>query len=270
MSEKPATLTRATLSRETPSRETPCRAVPTLNLRTVLTLVCALLLVASPASVRAQGGSAAPLGGDSPQDVFDKAMAAGEDEDLGTMVGLIAPEDRAMLSMTMIMMMGMVMAFSQMGAGMAEGMAEGMGGEMSEEEQAAMEAEREEAMAQVKQFEADFEETLKRYGVEEVMESESDDPVELMADVDQVGLIRDLMKLMDDLPGEEGPEDGESPVDLPEGDLTDLEIQGDTATGIIGGEPVEFVRIDGRWYLSLGLKEQMQQQMGGAMEGMEP
>ena len=175
-----------------------------------------------------------------------------------------------MLSMTMIMMMGMVMAFSQMGAGMAEGMAEGMGGEMSEEEQAAMEAEREEAMAQVKQFEADFEETLKRYGVEEVMESESDDPVELMADVDQVGLIRDLMKLMDDLPGEEGPEDGESPVDLPEGDLTDLEIQGDTATGIIGGEPVEFVRIDGRWYLSLGLKEQMQQQMGGAMEGMEP
>jgi len=234
-------------------------------------MVCALLLVALPATVRAQPGSAAPLGGDSPQDVIDQVRAAGEDEDLGTMVGLIAPDDRAMLSMTMIMMMGMVMAFSQMGAGMAEGMAEGMGAEMSDEDRAAMEAEREEAMAQVKQFEADFEATLKRYGLEEVMESESDDPAVLMADVDQVGLIRDLMKLMDDLPGEEGGgEDGESPVEIPEGDLTDLEINGDTATGTIGGEAMEFVRVDGRWFVALGLKEEMQQQMGGMEMDAEP
>lgn len=244
--------------------------------RSAVALLCAVLLVSIPVTAQAQAAQAAQpakatvtLGAESPEALIERVRSAGESDDLGAVAALIAPEDRAMLSMTMILMLGMVMAFSQMGGamaeGMVEGMAEGLGAEVDEEQRAAMTAEQAEAMAGVKKLESDFEETLKRYGVQDILESESDDPMELMADVDQVGLIRDLMALMEDLPGGDATaEDAPNPVDLPTGELSDLVIDGDTATASIAGEPVDFVRADGRWFLSLGLQEQM----GGGEEGM--
>ena len=43
-----------------------------------------------------------------------------------------------------------------------------------------------------------------------------------------------------------------SPVDQftdMDGDLTNLEINGDTATGKVGDEPIMFRKYEGRWYL---------------------
>jgi hypothetical protein len=86
-----------------------------------------------------------------------------------------------------------------------------------------------------------------------------------MKGVDQVSLIRDLMQLLESLPGDE--RSGESgPVDLPEGELTDVAIDGDHATGKLGDESVDFVRVDGRWYLDLGLEEKMREEAGGMMD----
>lgn len=228
-------------------------------------IVGAVALVAAP--VLAQAQAAVTLGAESPQAVVEQMKKAGGEEDFAAMAALMAPEDRAVLSFTMVMMLGMVMTFAQMGGDMAAGMAEGMAEGLSAEEKAAAEAERQEALDEVAALEGRYQEILDRYELEAVMAQElgpDTDPQALLAGVDQVGLIRDLTRLLDEIPGDE--EDGEGPsgpVDVPVGDLEGLQIDGDTATGTLDGEAVKFVKVDGRWFVSLGMKEKLQQGMGG-------
>ena len=49
------------------------------------------------------------------------------------------------------------------------------------------------------------------------------------------------------MPGEEAKDSG--PVKVPEGGLENLKIEGDKASGTVGGDPFAFVKIDGRWYV---------------------
>jgi hypothetical protein len=232
---------------------------------------CAVLLVALPAAAQAEKAEVT-YGAESPQALVDQVKQASADEDLAQMAALMAPDDRATLSLTMTMMLGMVIAFSQMGGemagGMAEGMAEAFGGEISAEDKAKAEAEKAAAMAEVKKLEGRYEEILASHGVSDLLQQEPAEgtpPGELMKGVDQVSLIRDLMQLLESLPGDE--RSGESgPVDLPEGELTGVAIDGDHATGKLGDESVDFVRVDGRWYLDLGLEEKMREEAGGMMD----
>lgn len=234
----------------------------TLGTRFVATL-CAVALLVAPGLVRAQGE--VTLGAESPEQVVERMKAAGEAEDFAAMAALIAPEDRAVVSLTMIMMAGMVMAFAQMGSEMVEGMAEGM----SEEDKAAAEEERKAAMEEIAGMESRFEAVLEKHGLQDAMEQDlgaDADPQEVFRGVDQVALIRDLTTILDELPGEE--ESGPAgPMEAPVGDLEDLKVDGDTATGMLDGEKVEFVKVDGRWYVSLGLKEKLQDGMGGMPMG---
>lgn len=238
-------------------------------------VACAVLLAALPVMAKAEEAKVV-YGAESPQALVEQVKQAAGSEDLGQMAALMSPDDRAALSLTMTLMLGMVIAFSSMGGematGMAEGMAEAFGGEVSEEDKAKAAAEQAAAMAAVQELEGRYEAILKEHGVSDLMETTSidDAPIgELMADVDQVSLIRDLMQLLDSLPGDESGESQKTgPVDLPEGELTGLAIDGDHATGMLGDEEVEFVRIDDRWYLDLGLEEKMKQEAGGMPPGM--
>jgi hypothetical protein len=249
--------------------------------RSAVALAVALLLASHAAVALA---ATQPYGGESPEAVVERMRAAAESEDLGEMAACLSPDDRATLSLTMVMMTGMVMAFAAMGAEMGEGMAEGMAEafedeEMSDEERAAAKAERDaekaKATAEIEQMTKQFEALVAKHGLEEAMADDSDmddaDPAEVLAGVDQVALLQDLMGFLENLPGEseEGDDGEDGPVDVPEGELSGLVIDGSTAHGLIGDEEVDFVEVDGRWYLSLDLMEQMRQDVGETMDAEE-
>lgn len=243
--------------------------------RSAVALAVALVLASHAAVALA---ATQPYGGESPEAVVERMRAAAENEDLGEMAACLSPNDRATLSLTMVMMTGMVVAFASMGAAMGEGMAEGMAEafedeETSDEERAEMQnqaqANKAKALAEIEAMTGKFEAIVEKHGLEDVMGDDVDvedaDPAEVLAGVDQVALLQDLMGFLEDLPGEEDEESdggGDAPIDVPEGELTGLVIEGDAAHGTIGDEEVEFVKVDGRWYLSLDLMEQMGQSAG--------
>lgn len=238
--------------------------------RSAVALAVALVLASHAAVALA---ATQPYGGESPEAVVERMRAAAESEDLGEMAACLSPNDRATLSLTMVMMTGMVVAFASMGAAMGEGMAEGMAEafedeETSDEERAGTQdqaqANKAKALAEIEAMTGKFEAIVEKHGLEDVMGDDVDvedaDPAEVLAGVDQVALLQDLMGFLEDLPGEEDEESdggGDAPIDVPEGELTGLVIEGDAAHGTIGDEEVEFVKVDGRWYLSLDLMEQM-------------
>jgi len=236
-----------------------------------LALLCAALLTTLPAAAQPDP-AAVSYGADTPQELVEKVRQAAGDEDLARMAALMAPDDRAMLSLTMTMMLGVVIAFSHMGGemadSMAEGMAESLGGDQTPEEKAQAEAERAEALAQVQALENRYEAILDGYGVNQRLQDapHGTSAGEMLEDVDQVALIRDLVQLLDEVPGDEAQKATEQPMTIPDGELTGLAIDGDRASAMLGEEPIDFVRIDGRWYLDLGLEEKLQQEVDALPE----
>jgi hypothetical protein len=198
--------------------------------------------------------AAVETGAESPQALVARLQKAAETDDFAEIAACMAPDDRAMLSMMLMMASGMMVAFAGMGGEMAGGMADAFAEDMSAEDKAAMEAQKATAAAEVAALQAKYEAILTKYGVDKLMEEDSEPPAEpgpaaagkLLADVDQVGLVSDLMKFMREAFPEEAGE--EEPMDVPMGELTDLQIDGDVASATIGDEPAHFVRIDGRWY----------------------
>lgn len=222
-----------------------------------LTVFIALLLVALPAAAEV----AKPYGGETPQALVERLKAAAAAEDMAGVAACMAPDDRAALALTMTAVTGMVIAFAGMGSDMAGGMAEAMGDEeMSEEDKKEMEEQKAAAAAETEKLEQRFQEIMERYGIDDPMAEggseamEDSEPSEMLAGVDQVGLIADLMALLESLPGD-GEDGGTEPMDIPEGELQGLEIDGDRATARLGDDDVEFVRVDGRWYVSLDFEE---------------
>lgn len=216
--------------------------------RRAVAAAVALLLAALPVAAQ----TSAP-GGDSPQAVVARMERAAEAEDLGEMAACLAPEDRATLTLTLVMMSGVGLAFARMGIDM--GMAGA--GELSEEERRELDQERAAAHDALDAAERRYEEIVKEYGLLDLVEDESNlgpdaDPQRALEGVDQVALLRDLLTMLETVPAEQAT-DAALPVEAPPGELHDLEVEGDRATGRLGDEGVEFVRVDGRWYLSLGL-----------------
>jgi hypothetical protein len=229
--------------------------------RRLVALACVLALFL-PAAATAAAGSSVPLGADSPEALVKRLNAAAEKNDFAEIAACLAPPDRAAMSMMMVLAATMMTAFMGMGSEMATGMAEAFQDEasMTAEQKAQAAAEKkkmeEQAAAQQKKLEA----VLDKYGVTELMEQDhgdiGDDPAKnaekLLAGVDQVGLITDLMAFLEES-GMKDTEGGDAkpPLSVPMGDLTDLKVEGDTATGTINGEPAHFVKVDGRWYVKM-------------------
>ena len=205
----------------------------TKTARPILSL--ALLVVLTMSSVTAVTAANAP-GGESPDAVFERLRDAVINEDHCEVASCLAPQGRAQMNTMMIAVAGMVVAFSQMGSEMAAG--------MGEADQA------QEAASATNDLQAQLEELLARNGIDDSFlekppgAAEGDLPEEL----ESVDLYADIMTFMEELPNDDdsGPDKG---ISAPEGDLANLEIDGDEATATIGDEPGKFVRIDGRWYV---------------------
>ena len=216
--------------------------------------------------------AASELGAATPQELIVRLAAAAESEDFGELAACVAPDDRAALTMMLLVGAGMMAAFAQMGVGMAESMAEGMAeafgaetepGEAAEptaEEVAAEKAAAAERAAAAEKAAAvvrGYEELLERHGVAELMEQDPNPEATgpeaaaaLFAGIDQPALIRDLFTFMKTAFPEEAAAEP-MPIQITTTELTDLVIDGDTAHGRVGEEEVDMVRVDGRWFLDL-------------------
>lgn len=223
--------------------------------RAAACLVAGCLLFAVSMPVRAE----AP-GAESPQALVERMKRAAENEDLGEMMACLAPEGRVQMVSMMYMMATMMVGFSmmsvemgtEMGGAMAEGMAEGMGGELTDEQKAEMEAQKEKAKAEANKLRDSYNAMVSKYGLPELSEDTEmpDEDLEgTFREIDQAAFLQDVMAFLESMPGDEDSADeGGSPWDVGEGTLTDLVIEGDTASGKVDGEDVTFVRIDDRWY----------------------
>lgn len=163
----------------------------------------------------------------------------------------MAPEERAKLTAGLVIAASMMAAFAQMGSEMAGQMAEGM----SDEDKAEAEQHKQEAAAEGAKMQKKIEEIFKKHGLDESFSEEvvgqagNDQPgsaTELLKDVDQVALVRDLMGFLTEMGEVSGSDEAKEKLG---GEITDLKVEGDTATARRGEESVELVRLDGRWYL---------------------
>lgn len=167
-------------------------------------------------------------GGESPQDVFNRAKAAADKDDMRSFFRLISPDGRAQMGFAMVL-----------AAKTAIGMKASMEGGSEADAQKGLDA------------------LLEKHGVKNFPEGAP--PVnledkaavaalaqEIFAGVDVIDLIEDMQAYFRKLGFQGGTMKLTKSI---EGDLTDLKIEGDRATGMAGGKPGTFVKVNGRWYL---------------------
>ncbi len=201
---------------------------------------CALVLVIAIGCVGC--GSAKH---DSPQAVYDAAKVAVQAKDFQKFCGCLTPESQDLMAG------GMVMAGVMM-KGMAVGMG-AMGGD--------------EAKAKAEKKFAPVDEVLAKHGVSsEELEKEGEN-MDVQADPkvamkkfserikDKPAFIGDMMKAMESL-REDG--QGGGPADEFTANLTDVKIEGDTASGTTAKpdapdekSPIHFKKVDGGWFIDL-------------------
>jgi len=215
--------------------------------------------------------AAEPPGAATPQALVARMQAAADKKDLGELMACLAPDDRREMTIGMMAGVTMMVAFMGMAGGMAEGMAEGMtegmtGEPMSAEDKAKLEKGKKEVEEKTAAMQKKLEGILEKHGVSKMM----DDPTPLPAEgperskalavmfkgIDEIALTRDLMTMLDELGKAEGKsEKPEAPVEVPKS-VSDYKITGDTATAKSGGETLEFVRVDGRWFIKTPPKDE--------------
>lgn len=211
------------------------------NHRTLALLAGALLL--APAAVPA----AEQLGAESPQAVVEKLRIAAESENFGELATLLAPAAREEMAKGIwagaTMMIAMSSAMGDMAAGMGEEL-----GDQTEEAKAQAAKAKAEADAKFGAWKKRYDETAKKHGLPSLDSSQETDPETLFAKADHVGVIRDFGNLLQSFGEEQGRGKGEGKKI--EGALENLEVDGDKASGTLAGEPIEFVKIDGRWFIA--------------------
>jgi hypothetical protein len=186
-------------------------------------------------------------GAESPQALVARLLAAAENNDFAEMAACLAPRDREEITVGMILMSSMTVAMSGGMAGMAEGFTEASGEDMNDKQKAEAEAKMKEAEAEAKKLQQKLEKIFETHGAEQWLD-ESDNSQPSLEGVDQIGLIRDLQRFMkEDL--DSG--DAQRPSPVPTGELKDLVIEGDHATGTIGGQGAQFLKIEGRWFVTI-------------------
>jgi hypothetical protein len=167
---------------------------------------------------------AAACAGDTPEKTFEHASAFMATGDPGGMAACLTPEGRkeAMFQMLADVMMMVGMA--------------------SRPEGEARDGKRVEGEAMVQSLT----DILVAHGLsEEAAEKRDKAAIETQLDgVDHAALVADLADLMKSL---DPSNPGLQSYDI--GELTDLVVDGDSARGTAGGQPMVFTRVDGLWYL---------------------
>lgn len=229
----------------------------------------AALALAAPLAFQTAAIAAAkkPYGGETPQAVVERMNAAGQSKDFSEIAACLAPDDRNELALGLMLGAGMMIGFMQMGGdmmeGMAEGMAEGMTGqELTAEQKKDIEKGKKEAAAKAAGLQKRYDEILGKHKLAEKMEggpapggAEGGAAIrELFKEVDTVALVSDLGALMTELG--ESADEGKISEQFEKQAVTDYKIEGDRATAKSGSETVEFVKVDGRWYVKAPEKKE--------------
>jgi hypothetical protein len=219
--------------------------------------ILSVLLVGIPV-LTGPGFAAGEPGGESPQAVVERMSSATERGDFADVAACLDPDSRAQMAEGLVVATTMMVAFAGFGGAMAGEMAEGMAeafGQEDTEVDVEAEAAQEAAATEIEALTQNYRAVLAKHGLEKMMDEEpsaEEDFGTLLAGVDQAALIGDLMAFMKSFPGAE--EAGEDPMPLAS-DITEYEIHGDHATARSPVGPVEFVRVDGRWYLKADMSE---------------
>ena len=215
---------------------------------------------AEAAAPAASGACARTLpGAETPEALVERMKAGAAKEDFSEIAACLTPKNRTEMAMAMYMGATMMVAFAEMGAEMGGAMAEGMagmaGGEMSAEDKKKAEEQKAKAQADIAGLKTAYNTLITKYGLPAMPkegEPEKPEPTQeeiekLFANIDQGAFLNDALAVMKAMPGEEAKDSG--PVKVPEGGLENLKIDGDKASGTVGGDPFTFVKIDGRWYV---------------------
>jgi hypothetical protein len=210
-----------------------------------------VLLCLAPALAVAE-----PPGAESPQALVDRMKRAAEKEDLGEIVACLSGKARGEMTMGLYMGATMMVAFSQMGVEMGGSMAESLGADASAEDKKKAEAQLAEARAQAAKLQDGYNAVMAKHGLPAMPKEGEPEPEISEQDlaakferIDTSAFATDVLGFMKSMPGaEEQPASESTPVKLGSGVIADLAIDGDTARGTIDGEPVRFVRENGRWF----------------------
>jgi hypothetical protein len=233
--------------------------MPTPAMTPLARRATAALLAAGLCAPPLAAASSRPLGAESPEALGRRLTAAAESGDLGEIAACLEPAARAEMALGLLAGVSMMMAFTQMGADMAGGLAAEMGeaisGEaLTPEQKAELEKGQKEAAAKMAGVNQRFEAVLARHGLTALAagapmpgEFSPEEAQARLKDVDQVTLIEELMGVMSDL-------NPEAKDTMKHGkglyrEFADLKVEGDTATARSGGQQVEMVKVEGRWYL---------------------
>jgi hypothetical protein len=205
--------------------------------------------------------AAEPPGAATPQALITRLQTAAAKSDMGEMMACMAPDDRREMAIGLVAGVSMMAAFMGMAGDMAGGMT--TGDDAKPEDKAKAEKAQKEAKAKSEAMQKKIESVLKKHGVDKMMEDPTPLPEEpaarskalaaMFRGTDDIALIKELMALLEEVGKEEGKTE-KPPVDLPK-DITDLKVTGDTATAKAGSETIDFVRIDGRWYMKAPEKD---------------
>ena len=170
----------------------------------------------------ARGSGVAKEGGSSPEDVFNKIKGGFESGDYASVLKYMAPDDQNSLLYVTMMGLGIATMGDKVAATEVEGILKKHGMKADKENNVNL-----------------SDEVAAKKALAETFKDVKDKPA----------LFEELMKALEKHAGKTNPP-------IPENaQLTNVKIEGDTATGTITSEgkekEVNFVKIDGRWYAGL-------------------
>ncbi len=166
---------------------------------------------------------------------------------LGELAACLAPDARKEMAQGIWVGATMMIAMSASMGDMAAGMGEAMGESTPEAKEQAAKA-KAEAEAKFGPWKKRYDETAKKHGLPTLDQNEMEgDPAQLFDKVDTLAVIRDFGAMLKDFTKDQGKSGGGKKV---EGQLENLKVEGDMASGTLEGDPIKFVKIEGRWYIS--------------------
>ena len=228
------------------------RTVPTILTLALLLSLAALVGCGNKGGNSGSAGGGGPGGADSPEALVAKVRGLVEKEDFAGVINLMAPEERPLMSMGILMV-------SKMAPMMMGGLAGGLGGDEAKAEIATKMKPVEDAMAAALAKHHMDKIDMEAAGTS-LMGGTPEDAAKWMKEqapgLDHGAFVADVMGAMSKL-GDDAAGQATKKFKSLGGELENLKIDGDKATGTIGGEPAEFVKVAGRWYLSI------KNQMGG-------
>lgn len=199
--------------------------------------------------------AATTLGAESPQAVVERANKAAAKGDLVELAACLDPDSRVEMATAMLAGATMMVAFMGMGASMAEGLAEGMSeatGASDKDAKAKAAKGKAEMEAKMAKSKTALSAVFKKHGLPDLLDEKAEapkgDPKALLAKVDQPLLIGDLMGVMQTIGDKGMTQKAGDKMGIPK-EVTGYKIAGDSATAQGGGETIQFVKVDGRWFL---------------------